>query len=264
MSCTGRSGTHCIWRRSDVIIHPCAWNPTCRRRLSLCLFSLSLPSWKGLSPRVRFLNLSSLTHMAAAAGTHVPPSGQKRRKEKQKKADDSAHAQMTDATTRSKPSSSALFVPFRALGLISDGVAFALQRRGKETFLVTSVGTSWQVRFLILFTCLPSRCVHSTHPSSASSPAQIYNAASLRLRLIGPDVTRVLPSRHARPDASASVDDARIAALACAGDLTFAAVGDCVVECRRVHRTGVYRVSSNSTSSASSVLTQLLVLGGGY
>ena len=113
------------------------------------------------------LNLSSLTHMAAAAGTHVPPSGQQRQKEKQKKADDSAHARMTDAA-RSKPSSSALFVPFRALGLISDGVAFALQRRGKETFLVTSVGTSWQVRFLIsLFTsCLPSRLVHSTHPSS--------------------------------------------------------------------------------------------------
>ena len=207
--------------------------------------------------------------MAAAAGTHVPPSGQQRQKEKQKKADDSAHARMTDAA-RSKPSSSALFVPFRALGLISDGVAFALQRRGKETFLVTSVGTSWQVRFLILFTsCLPSRLVHSTHPSSlprflASSLAQIYNAASLRLRLIGPDVTRVLPSRHARPDASSSDDDVRIAAMACAGDLTFAAVGDCVVECRRVHRTGVYRVSSKSTSSASSVLTQLLVLGGGY
>ena len=119
--------------------------------------------------------------------------------------------------------------------------------------------------FSSLLASRPAAFIQLTPPRFlASSLAQIYNAASLRLRLIGPDVTRVLPSRHARPDASSSDDDVRIAALACAGDLTFAAIGDCVVECRRVHRTGVYRVSSKSTSSASSVLTQLLVLGGGY
>ena len=43
-----------------------------------------------------------------------------------------------------------LFSPFRALVLISEGgTPFAMQRRGRETFVVTSVGTSWQVRAVI-------------------------------------------------------------------------------------------------------------------
>jgi hypothetical protein len=41
----------------------------------------------------------------------------------------------------------ALFVPFRVLGLVTDGnTPFVTQRRGSETFITTSVGTSWQVR----------------------------------------------------------------------------------------------------------------------
>lgn len=44
----------------------------------------------------------------------------------------------------------ALFVPFRALGLVTDGdTPFVTQRRGSETFITTSVGTSWQVRLCI-------------------------------------------------------------------------------------------------------------------
>ncbi len=38
-----------------------------------------------------------------------------------------------------------LFQPFRALGYISDDVPFAVQRRGKETFVFVSVGKAWQV-----------------------------------------------------------------------------------------------------------------------
>lgn len=38
-----------------------------------------------------------------------------------------------------------LFQPFRALGYISDDVPFAVQRRGKETFVTVSVGEAWQV-----------------------------------------------------------------------------------------------------------------------
>lgn len=46
--------------------------------------------------------------------------------------------------------SMALFVPFRALGLVTDGdTPFVTQRRGSETFITTSVGTSWQVRLCI-------------------------------------------------------------------------------------------------------------------
>lgn len=45
----------------------------------------------------------------------------------------------------------ALFAPFRALGLVTDGdTPFVTQRRGSETFIVTSVGTSWQVRLHVL------------------------------------------------------------------------------------------------------------------
>jgi hypothetical protein len=39
-----------------------------------------------------------------------------------------------------------LFQPFRALGYITDDVPFAVQRRGKETFVTVSVGKAWQVR----------------------------------------------------------------------------------------------------------------------
>ena len=40
----------------------------------------------------------------------------------------------------------ALFHPFRPLGLITDGTPFAVQRRGRETFVTLSVGKAWQVR----------------------------------------------------------------------------------------------------------------------
>lgn len=40
----------------------------------------------------------------------------------------------------------ALFAPFRALGLITEDVPFATQRKGKEVFVTLSVGNAWQVR----------------------------------------------------------------------------------------------------------------------
>lgn len=39
-----------------------------------------------------------------------------------------------------------LFQPFRALGYITEDVPFAVQRRGKETYVTVSVGRTWQVR----------------------------------------------------------------------------------------------------------------------
>lgn len=40
----------------------------------------------------------------------------------------------------------ALFSPYRALGYITDGeVPFAVQRRGRETYVTVSVGKAWQV-----------------------------------------------------------------------------------------------------------------------
>jgi U3 small nucleolar RNA-associated protein 21 len=38
----------------------------------------------------------------------------------------------------------ALFEPYRCLGCITDDVPFAVQRRGKETYVTVSVGRTWQ------------------------------------------------------------------------------------------------------------------------
>jgi hypothetical protein len=38
-----------------------------------------------------------------------------------------------------------LFLPFRALGYITDRLPFAVQRLGRETYVTVSVGKAWQV-----------------------------------------------------------------------------------------------------------------------
>ena len=105
---------------------------------------------------------------------------------------------------------------------------------------------------------------------------QIYNTEKLRLALVGPQV-RGQPSRRRNAVLAAAAATAvscrnsprlrmpphtfmmlqlkhKISALACKGDLTFAAVRGTIVECRRVHRSGEYR------GHAADIL-QLLVLG---
>lgn len=56
--------------------------------------------------------------------------------------------------------SAPLFKPFRALGYITENVPFAVQRKGKETFVTVSVGKAWQ----------------------------IYDCANLQLKLVGPQL----------------------------------------------------------------------------
>lgn len=41
--------------------------------------------------------------------------------------------------------SSALFVPYRTLGLVCDGLQQCVQHLGTETFLTTSIGHAFQV-----------------------------------------------------------------------------------------------------------------------
>jgi hypothetical protein len=41
---------------------------------------------------------------------------------------------------------SQVFCPFRAIGLYCDSVPFALQKRGNETFIATSIEKSFQIR----------------------------------------------------------------------------------------------------------------------
>ena len=45
----------------------------------------------------------------------------------------------------SASSDAPLLVPYRAVGLVSDGVPFAVQMQGTETFITTAVGRSFQV-----------------------------------------------------------------------------------------------------------------------
>ncbi|MEW5318032.1 MAG: hypothetical protein WDW38_009286 [Sanguina aurantia] len=113
---------------------------------------------------------------------------------------------MTDAEDVDVP----LFKPFRALGYITDDVPFAVTRRGKETYVVVSVGKTWQV----------------------------YNCAKLTLVLVGPQM------------------GGSIRALASKGDIVWSAVGEDVVECKRVHRSGTYR-----SPPGSGPISQLLNLG---
>ncbi|GLI63849.1 hypothetical protein VaNZ11_006952 [Volvox africanus] len=66
---------------------------------------------------------------------------------------------------------------------------------------------------------------------------QVYNCTKLSLSLVGPQLS------------------GDIRGLACASDLTFAAVGSDIVECKRLHRSGVYR------GAHAGHVRQLLVLG---
>jgi U3 small nucleolar RNA-associated protein 21 len=51
---------------------------------------------------------------------------------------------------QSKFATGPLFKPFRALGYITEDVPFAVQRRGKETYVTVSVGRTWQVGLVSL------------------------------------------------------------------------------------------------------------------
>ena len=55
----------------------------------------------------------------------------------------------------------ALFHPFRALGCITEAVPFAVQRRGRATFVTVSVGDAWQLyncaKLTLVLVCQPVR-----------------------------------------------------------------------------------------------------------
>lgn len=57
----------------------------------------------------------------------------------------------------------ALFQPFRALGLITDAVPFAVQRRGAATFVTVSVGKAWQVSEGVVL-AVKLCCMHGGQP----------------------------------------------------------------------------------------------------
>ncbi len=118
----------------------------------------------------------------------------------------------------------ALFRPFRALGYITDSVPFAVQRRGKETYVTVSVGKAWQVGPGPT-AALEQRSdgalvamMRFSNVLSAHHCLQVYNCSKLTLVLVGPQ----LPGT--------------VRALAAKGELTLAAVGNVIIECKRVHK----------------------------
>ena len=64
--------------------------------------------------------------------------------------------------------SSALYVPYKAVGVVTDGLPFFVNRLGEENFIYTSIGESFQVfRFDRLTVCLASKAI--PNPPSASA-----------------------------------------------------------------------------------------------
>lgn len=109
-----------------------------------------------------------------------------------------------------------LFHPFRALGYVTANVPFAVQRRGRNTFLTVSAGKAWQ----------------------------LYNCAKLTLIFVGQPVRAPLPPRQDALPCRAALALRRrllcppqlersITALASKDDFTFAAYGPHVAVFRR-------------------------------
>jgi hypothetical protein len=101
-----------------------------------------------------------------------------------------------------------------------------VQRRGKEAYVTVSVGRTWQVRARDRRTAgrgwhsLPAHPPPSAFGRPLSKPRQlqIFNTAKLTLVMVGPQLSRA------------------VTALAVKGDLTFAATGANIEECRRAHK----------------------------
>ena len=64
------------------------------------------------------------------------------------------------------PPGASLFHPFRALGYVTANLPFAVQRRGRNTFLTVSAGKAWQ-----LYNCAKLTLIFVGQPVRAPLPA---------------------------------------------------------------------------------------------
>ena len=126
-----------------------------------------------------------------------------------------------------------LFHPFRALGYVTADVPFAVQRRGRNTFLTVSAGKSWQLyncaKLTLIFVGQPVRCAAAAARARGSGrPAGLAcgcgRSKVSRWRLL-------LPRQLERS----------ITALASKDDYTFAAYGPHVAVFRRRARAAPLR-----------------------
>jgi hypothetical protein len=74
----------------------------------------------------------------------MPPSQRKQRDGVKKTTAAPAIVKKT-AAKKSAPTTPSLFYPFRALGYITEGAPFAVQRRGTESFVTVSAGKAFQI-----------------------------------------------------------------------------------------------------------------------
>ena len=76
----------------------------------------------------------------------------------------------------------ALFLPYRALGIITDAVPFAVQRRGAEAFATVAVGAAWQT-----FNCARLLLVAAS-PQLPGPVGALAASDDLTFAAVGPDV----------------------------------------------------------------------------
>jgi hypothetical protein len=118
----------------------------------------------------------------------------------------------------------ALFHPFRALGYITADVPFAVQRRGRNTFLTVSAGKAWQIyncaKLTLIFVGQTVRRARGRRSRASRQPCN-------RLRRLG-----LAAAGLTRCPACAQLER-NITALASKDDFTFAAYGPHVAAFRR-------------------------------
>ena len=120
-----------------------------------------------------------------------------------------------------------LFHPFRALGYVTADVPFAVQRRGRNTFLTVSAGKAWQLyncaKLTLIFVGQPVRALLLPLRARAAARARRQRPRA-RLQLRRCSLWRLpLPRQLERS----------ITALASKDDYTFAAYGPHVAVFRR-------------------------------
>lgn len=122
----------------------------------------------------------------------------------------------------------ALFHPFRCLGAVTDAVPFAVQRRGRSTFVTTAAGKYWQLyncaKLTLLFVGGPVRAARGQ--ARAWRPANHASLHGAALAADGGCSARCTTLHGAQVERS-------ITALASKNDFTFAAYGPHVAVFRR-------------------------------
>ena len=138
-----------------------------------------------------------------------------------------------------------LFHPFRALGYVTADVPFAVQRRGRNTFLTVSAGKAWQLyncaKLTLIFVGQPVRAL-LLPPRARAAVRPRRQRPRVRLQLRRCSLWRLLFPRQL---------ERSITALASKDDYTFAAYGPHVAVFRRRVRAAARQAPAGGACRAS-------------